>query len=70
MYVIIIIERERKGDFKMKILKTTEFGTMRIRENNGCGDVLLGTEKVNGIEYEIYLGYLGYPQNYAVAKGE
>lgn len=54
----------------MKILKTNEFGTMRIRENNGCGDVLLGTEKVDGIEYEIYLGYLGYPQNYAVVKGE
>lgn len=51
----------------MKTLNTTNYGTVRVRECNGCGDVLLETETINGTEYEIYLGYLGSFQKYAVA---
>ena len=46
----------------MKTVNTEKFGTVMVRESNGCGDVLLGNEK----GYNIYLGYLGYPTYYAV----
>ena len=52
----------------MKTIKTNGYNTVRVRECNACGDVLMDTEVINGTEYEIYLGYCGYPNYYAVEK--
>jgi hypothetical protein len=52
----------------MLIVKTNGYNTVRVRECNACGDVLMDTEVINGKEYNIYLGYCGYVNYYAVEK--
>lgn len=52
----------------MKTIKSKDFGTMRVKNNNACGDAFMGTETINGIIYNIYLGYCGYTQFYAIEK--
>jgi hypothetical protein len=64
---IINTERERKGQNKMAIA-TEKYGIMTIRKGTGCGDKFMETVVLNGKEYDIYLGYFGYPIFYAVEK--
>ena len=52
----------------MLTVKTNKYNTVRVRECNACGDVLMDTEIINGKEYNIYLGYCGYVNYYAVEK--
>lgn len=52
----------------MKTLKSNEYGLMRIKEGSACGDAFMTTEIINGTPYNIYLGYCGYIQFYAVEK--
>ena len=52
----------------MLTVKTNGYNTVRERECNACGDVLMDTEVINGKEYNIYLGYCGYVSYYAVEK--
>lgn len=52
----------------MKTIKSKEYYTIRIRDCQACGDVLMGSEVIDGKEYNIYLGYCGYCTYYAVEK--
>lgn len=54
----------------MLTVKTNGYNTVRVRECNACGDVLMDTEIINGKEYNIYLGYCGYVSYYAVEKNK
>ena len=49
-------------------IKTNNYGIIRIRECNACGDVLIDTQTINDKEYKIYLGYCGYVNYYAIEK--
>ena len=65
--VIINIENEREVK-TMKTIKSKEYYTIRVRDCQACGDVLMGSEVIDGKEYNIYLGYCGYCTYYAVEK--
>lgn len=52
----------------MKTIKSKDFGLMMIKNNYGCGDDFMGTEIINGVTYDIYLGFCGYAQFYAIEK--
>ena len=52
----------------MLTVKTNGYNTVRVREGMSCGDVFMDTEIINGKEYDIYLGYCGYVNYYAVEK--
>lgn len=50
----------------MNTIKTQNYNIIRIKECMSCGDVLMDTETINNIKYNIYLGYNGYHTYYAV----
>ena len=52
----------------MTFIKSNKYGTIKVRPCKSCGDVAMGYEEINGVNYEIILGYCGYPSYYAVAK--
>ena len=52
----------------MKTIKTNGFYTVRVRECQSCGDVLMATETIDNKQYDIYLGYCGYTSFYVVEK--
>ena len=54
----------------MLTVKTNGYNIVKVRECNACGDVLMDTEVINGKEYNIYLGYCGYVNYYAVEKNK
>ena len=54
----------------MLIVKTNKYNTVRVRECNAYGDVLMDTEIINDKEYNIYLGYCSYVNYYAVEKNK
>ena len=54
----------------MKTIKSKEYYTIRVRDCQACGDVLMGSEVIDGKEYNIYLGYCGYCTYYAVEKNK
>jgi len=47
---------------------SNKYGMIRVRPTFSCGDVLMGLEKIDNKEYEIYLGFCGYASYYAVEK--
>lgn len=49
-------------------INSKEFGSMFIKDAYSCGDAKMNTEIINGVTYDIYLGYCGYVQFYAVKR--
>ena len=66
-YVIIIIVNEL-GVITMKTIRTNDFNVLKVKECQACGDVLINSVTINGINYNIYLGYCGHYNYYAVKK--
>lgn len=52
----------------MKTVKSKEYYVIRVRECQACGDVFMGSEIIDGVTYDIYLGFCGYHTYYAVEK--
>lgn len=51
------------------IVKSKTYNLLRVKSHKVCGDLMLQTEIIDNEEYEIYLGYNGYLNHYAVKKG-
>lgn len=52
----------------MATIKSKNNGIIMVKDLMACGDVLMEVENINGTNYEIYLGFNGYPYFYAVEK--
>lgn len=50
----------------MNTIKTKGYNIVRVKDCCSCGDVLMDTEVINDVTYNIYLGYNGYHTYYAV----
>lgn len=50
----------------MKTIKTNNYSTLIIKNTMSVGDILLDTETIENIQYNIYVGFCGYCIYYAV----
>ena len=52
----------------MKTIKTNGYNVIRVKETWACGDLPIDTEVVDGITYDIWVGFNGYTYYYATVK--
>lgn len=60
------MEEGKEGGKIMKTIKTNNYSTLIIKNTMSVGDILLDTETIENIQYNIYVSFCGYCIYYAV----